>query len=385
MATTHNLKGTSYSSFQVGKGGPTILQGTAAPSGGSDGDLYIRTGGTNKFYQKISSSWTELGSGGSAYDDTAVKSNVVLNAFRIAINGGLSVQNMVDGVVDEFEDETGVDTGTSTNESYDSTDDYYNNTSSYDGSWDYPDNSAVNCNLTYRGQRFRCNSTDTVSQATINMNAVGTATNISMEIWTDNSGSPGTKVGSTSGSISAAVGDNTCTWSSGNPSLTSGTLYWLVVAFSVTSVSNLITTKTESDSDLITGSHGTITSITDGSGSAGGCVSARIQYSAGTQNMTLVSNSSTASATPTDAIIILWEEDVDSITLNTDIKAYVSRDGGTTFTQATLAEETSLSTGRVLTGTVDISGQPSGTSMKWKIETLNNKGLKLHGVGLEWS
>ena len=32
-----------------------------------------------------------------------------------------------------------------------------------------------------------------------------------------------------------------------------------------------------------------------------------------------------------------------------------------------------------------ISGQPSGTSMKWKVETLNAKVLRLHGVALEWS
>jgi len=48
----------------------------------------------------------------------AEATNIMLNAFRISVNGGLTVQNMVDGVVDEFEDETGVDTSTSTNETY---------------------------------------------------------------------------------------------------------------------------------------------------------------------------------------------------------------------------------------------------------------------------
>ena len=33
------------------------------------------------------------------------------------------------------------------------------------------------------------------------------------------------------------------------------------------------------------------------------------------------------------------QEDVDSVTLDTDIKGYVSRDGGTTYTQVTLAED----------------------------------------------
>ena len=40
---------------------------------------------------------------------------------------------------------------------------------------------------------------------------------------------------------------------------------------------------------------------------------------------------------------------------------------------------------RILSGSVDISGQPSGTSMKYKIETLNNKNLKLHGASLLWA
>lgn len=82
---------------------------------------------------------------------------------------------------------------------------------------------------------------------------------------------------------------------------------------------------------------------------------------------------------------VVWQEDVDAITLNTDIKAYASRDGGTTWTQITLAEEANLSTGRILTGTANISGQPAGTSMKYKIETLNAKEQKIHGVSLQWS
>jgi len=102
-------------------------------------------------------------------------------------------------------------------------------------------------------------------------------------------------------------------------------------------------------------------------------------------NMVLVSNATTALAQPDEAFIVIWEEDVDAVTLNTDLKAYASRDGGTTWTQITLTEEAALTTGQILTGSADISAQPAGTSMKYKIETLNNKELRLHGVGLEWS
>ena len=40
---------------------------------------------------------------------------------------------------------------------------------------------------------------------------------------------------------------------------------------------------------------------------------------------------------------------------------------------------------RILSGSVDISGQPAGSNMKYKIETLNNKNLKLHGASLLWA
>ena len=102
--------------------------------------------------------------------------------------------------------------------------------------------------------------------------------------------------------------------------------------------------------------------------------------------MTLISDAVTAATTPGTAYLTLWQEDVDSATLNTDIKAYVSRDGGTTYTLGTLVEKATLGDARLLVASdIDISGQPSGTSMKWKVQTFNNKEQRIHGVGLEWS
>src|SRR6056300_1423202 len=105
----------------------------------------------------------------------------------------------------------------------------------------------------------------------------------------------------------------------------------------------------------------------------------------GNTNMTLVSNAFTAAAQSDFSRFVFFEEDVDACTLNTDIKAYVSRDNGTTFTQVTLADKGNYASGkRDLSGSVDISGQPAGTAMKYKIETLNNKNLKIHGANLNW-
>jgi len=106
-------------------------------------------------------------------------------------------------------------------------------------------------------------------------------------------------------------------------------------------------------------------------------------------NMTLQSTGTEATgSTPDDVRIALFEEDVDAITLNTDLKAWVSRDEGTTWTQLTLVDEGYYETSqRVLTGIGDISGQPvvSTFNMKYKLTTHNNKDLKIHGAAMNWS
>ena len=55
--------------------------------------------------------------------------------------------------------------------------------------------------------------------------------------------------------------------------------------------------------------------------------------------MTLISNAQTAQAAPTEGRGNVYEETfVGTNTLDTIIKAYVSRDGGTTYTQTPLVE-----------------------------------------------
>jgi hypothetical protein len=104
-------------------------------------------------------------------------------------------------------------------------------------------------------------------------------------------------------------------------------------------------------------------------------------------NMILQSIAFVAHSTPNDAKITLFEEDVDAITLNTDLKAWASRDNGTTWSQITLENEGNyVSTKRILSGVVDIINQPvqSTYNMKYKITTHNNKNLKLYGVSEIW-
>ena len=72
---------------------------------------------------------------------------------------------------------------------------------------------------------------------------------------------------------------------------------------------------------------------------------------------TLVSTAFSANTVPTSARIVVFEEDVDTPTLNTDVIASVSRDG-TNFTNVTLSDSgyvTGSSGQRILTGQADIS------------------------------
>ena len=87
---------------------------------------------------KISSLSTSLSSVCSALTSASNLNNtnnhnVALLGFKMAITESLTVFNLVDGIVDEFEDESGTDASASTSLTYNSTDDYYINSNTPDG------------------------------------------------------------------------------------------------------------------------------------------------------------------------------------------------------------------------------------------------------------
>ncbi len=101
----------------------------------------------------------------------------------------------------------------------------------------------------------------------------------------------------------------------------------------------------------------------------------------------IVSTAFAAGTVPTTSRIVVFEEDIQSPTLNTDIIASISRNAGGNYTTATLSDSgyvTGASGQRILTGQATISGQPSGQSMRWKLALANNK-VKIHGVSLQWA
>ncbi|MDP6771187.1 MAG: hypothetical protein QF704_10870, partial [Anaerolineales bacterium] len=129
-------------------------------------------------------------------------------------------------------------------------------------------------------------------------------------------------------------------------------------------------------------------------GGAGGSGIVVIRYNASTgfssyNDMTLVSNSTTADSTPTTGdIVMTYTDGAGTATVNTDLKAWISRDNGSTYTQATLSSEGTTGGHTILTAhNVDISSQPSGTSMRYKITTHNqseSKETRIQAVSLGW-
>jgi len=298
--------------------------------------------------------------------------NVFLNAFRIAAVGSLSVLQMAAAIVDEYEDETGIDTAASTNEDYDSANDLYTPTSETETN-DDPTSDMLSQSGLSAFNAAECVDNDTGTNAfhtdssspgawlQVDLGAGNAKEYTKLRLYARNAGLNSTwdiqysDDGSSwdtaySGFNPSSSGWNTASWAS-----VGSHRYWRI---------------------YLTNTPGTGPWITE-----------MEWYRPGqTNNMTLISDTFTAEEQPDEARIIIFEEDIDSITLNTDLKAYASRDGGTTWTQITLSDEGHYESGkRILTGTADISSQPAGTSMKYKIETLNNKNLKIHGTALSWA
>lgn len=125
-----------------------------------------------------------------------------------------------------------------------------------------------------------------------------------------------------------------------------------------------------------------------GKGGNGGFHTAQLGVEVG--DLTLISTATTAEAVPTKGdIVMTYTNGVGTATVNTDLKAWISRDSGSTYTQATLSSEGTTGGHTILTAhDVDISGQPSGTAMRYKITTHNQSGAKetrIQAVSLGWS
>ena len=108
-------------------------------------------------------------------------------------------------------------------------------------------------------------------------------------------------------------------------------------------------------------------------------------YNTASAEMLLISNAVTSNnANPTRAFVMLSYEAIDPTDPNSDIACDVSRDG-TTWTRVNLIDSGATRSGvNLLTGSVDISSQPLGSNMKYRIRMLNSKDQRLHAVSFQW-
>ena len=336
----------------------------------------------------------------------AEKSNIMLNSFRIAEQGGLTVQGMVDGVSDVFTDESGVDTATSTDESYNAGGDYYENASvalvaaadwaGATGSYTRTPDGHVNSNALnvciYKSAvisgDFEISFTWTTELNTSALSGMTVGFILASAIGSFNqNATDGIGGFQASGSNAPFAIQNTNTnllfkgnWSAEQTtSLTAGDTFILSrvgSTFYVTQNGVLVRTMTATSSADV---HLTVCTSTNGDaiddlGITGTSV-----------NSIIVSDTFTALSQPDTAFVTVWHEDVDSVTLNTDFTIEVSRDAGTTWTAGTLALATTLGADKIITCTIDISGQPAGTSMEYRAKFLNEKSQRLRGVSMQWS
>jgi Protein of unknown function (DUF2793) len=103
-------------------------------------------------------------------------------------------------------------------------------------------------------------------------------------------------------------------------------------------------------------------------------------------SLTVKSAALTAAAAPTSMKVVARSKHVDAITLNTDLIVAVSRDGGTTFNNATMNDRFTANALHVLeSDAVNVSGQPSGTAVKWRLTTTNNKQVEIHDIYVYWT
>lgn len=317
----------------------------------------------------------------AAGEDQVARDNIALLAMRQADDDGESF-GMVDGYADSFADEADVDTATSSGENHNSAGGYYANTvrtmidrtagtaigtmttngglaAAFDGTTDQADASSassVGSAAGTAGKDWGSGVTKTVSQAKLyatnnaDFYAGGNATVVDLTVEESSDGSSWTVIG---------------TYSAASNSFSNGQ----IVTIETTGATAKRYHRVQFESNGLNNNR---------------C--AEVQFFEDVVgDMVLQNDAYTADTAPATGRLVIDHEAIDSVTLNTDLTAEISRDGGSNWTAATLSQEIDLGSGRqILAGSADLSGQPSGTSMKWRLKTFNDKEQRIHGVSLRW-
>jgi len=299
------------------------------------------------------------------------KSNIMLNSFRISINGSLVKFDMVDGVVDQFEDESATADGNLANEVYDATGDFYqpddlSDISTSVGTWTATNTNAGDPNGIGDGGGTATNwRSENVSGAsvTLDLGSGNTVVANKINLLQSNDAGQTTRflfTASNNNSSYATIHDT-----SQSAEVTSG---------------NFTHTMTTTDTAY---RYFRLTAYKN-SNYRFGLYQMTLFGAGAKKDMIIQSDSFTALTVPTESFITILHEPIDTVTLNSDFTAEVSRDGGTNFTAVTLTKEVDLASGDIVSGLVDLTSQPSGTSLQYRLKTFNARDQKIHAVALEW-
>lgn len=123
------------------------------------------------------------------------------------------------------------------------------------------------------GSRYQAVADGTADQAQINVRAGGTFTSITVGIYSDSAGVPGSLLGQSSAITDTSVGTKTAAIASG-PAITTGTFYWLMVlplggSFNFTGNSGVTGYRGQSGSATFETPWVTAGDFTDGSANVG--------------------------------------------------------------------------------------------------------------------
>jgi len=485
--------GTSQNDFAVGDGADTTKTITAHNGDASEPKIRYNSSANAWQYTNDGTNWYNFGvsSGGAgsgdmtkatydsdddgivdkaeALDDGTrsftpldlikMQANIILNAFRLAIQNSLVYFNMVDGIVDEYEDESGVDLGSSSSISYNSSDDYYSNEledelllllkcEGDDESTDVEDSTArhsptCNGDAQIDTAQYKWGSSSLKFDGTGDYISIpdsndwdiegSSSESYTLDFWIrsddsfsqveeflflqwEDSDNNWTLYHNTSlGLVYSVYSNGSQKISMYEGSKTLNDTNWHHIALCIIGSDYGIyidgvqkAYKSNSDVDTFTaplkiGISGAGTYAFSGwldeirlvkgnpfnaspnSGKTDTITVPTVEYPLSLGNIVLVSQSFVAEFEPDDARMVILEEDVDSITLNTDLKAWASRDDGTNWEQGTLSDLGDFdSSKRILTAEFDLSEQDSDTDMCYKITGHNLKILKIHASALNW-
>ena len=365
---------------------------------------------------------------GVTTDVSAIEANIAILGFKCAAAGNLAKFNLVDQVVDEYKDGTGVTVSTVSQVGDTALEGYLATVYSSDvvttpssaSDWSVPSGASLS-SFTFSSGRVLISSGDdstdsdwtsgagdftvqyTMSGSTnmflgVYANAEysdrsdsngGGLQNMTNSYWWADSTNPFTGSGAPGNNV-MWKGNSSTAFIGGNHPADGSVVQFKRVGSVLTHVDD--GTIIYQDNSANTGSFRF--AVCSGGAPSGDITNLTLTAVSSSANATgtATSTANTALSAPTTAdIVMLMENFAGTATLNTDLKVYVSRNGGSGWDQATLVDNGTWGTNKkiLVANNVAFSNSASGTDMRYKIEWANqsagSKETRVHATSLGWA